>query len=231
MNDTDAAKHAAAEVAASLVEPGMIVGLGSGSTVQFVLEALGRRVRAEGLSITGVPTSSRTGEVAQSLGIPLAELAGLPLDLAIDGADEVEMDTLRLIKGLGGALLREKIVAQASRRFVVVADESKLVHRLGTHAPLPVEVDPFGHVATARRLIELGGGPALRLGKDGGPFVSDGGNLIYDCKGFGPILDPFTLELRLHAIAGVVETGLFLHMAERAIIGAADGSTSERRPR
>ncbi len=201
----------------------MLVGLGTGSTVRFLVDRLGERVRDEGLRITGVPTSEATAAQAAALGIPLAE-AEAALDLAIDGADEVELGTLRLIKGLGGALLREKIVAQLARRFVVVADASKLVTMLGERAPLPVEVARFGLAATTRRLLAAGGAPVLRLAGDGAPFVTDGGNVILDCGGFAPIHDPFTLQRDLRAIAGVFETGLFLEIADEALIADADGS-------
>lgn len=227
MNSADPGKRAAAEAAALLVEGGMVVGLGTGSTVRHLIAALGRRVRAEGLRIVGVPTSTETDALALTQGITLAEPGAAPIDLAIDGADEVERGTLRLIKGLGGALLREKIVAQAARRFVVIADAAKLVDTLGTHAPLPVEVVRFGHAATARRLAELGGRPVLRrVSGAEAVFVSDGGNVIYDCHGFAPIRDPFTVQRELCAIAGVVESGLFCDLAERALIGAADGSVT-----
>ncbi len=221
---SEAGKRAAAEAAAALVEDGMLVGLGSGSTVKHLVVALGRRMR-EGLRIVGVPTSTGTEALAKENGIPLAEPDAI-IDLTIDGADEVEIGTLRLIKGLGGALLREKIVAESSRRFVVVADASKIVTTLGDHAPLPVEVVRFGHAATVRRLTELGGAPAVRRDTAGGPFVTDGGNLIFDCAGFAPIRDPFTLQRQLRAIAGVVESGLFIDRAEQAIVGAPDGTVT-----
>lgn len=226
VNDQDAGKRAAAEAAVALVEDGMALGLGTGSTMRFAVDALGRRVREEGLRVVGIPTSIRTEEQARGLGIPIAGFDTLfALDLAIDGADEVERGTLRLIKGLGGALLREKIVAEAARRFVVVADPSKVVDRLGARSPLPMEVVRFGHEATARRIAALGGAPVLRQAATDAdaPFLTDGGNLIYDCAGFAPILDPHTLQRRLRAIAGVVETGLFLDRAEVALIGHPDG--------
>jgi ribose 5-phosphate isomerase A len=229
MGGQDAGKRAAGEAAAALVGDGMLVGLGSGTTVKYVIEALGRRVR-EGLRIVGVPTSTETEALALANGITLAEADAAMIDLDIDGADEVERGTLRLIKGLGGALLREKIVAESSRRFVVVADASKLVAMLGDKAPLPVEVVRFGHLATARRLADLGARPVLRLDRGGAPFVTDGGNVIFDCPGFAPIRDPFTLQRQLRAIAGVVETGLFIDRAEQAIIGAPDGSARVLRP-
>jgi len=229
MSGHDAAKRAVGEAAALLVRDGMLVGLGSGTTVKFLVLALGRRVR-DGLRMVGVPTSIETEALALAHGITLADPEAAMIDLTIDGADEVERGTLRLIKGLGGALLREKIVAESSRRFVIVADESKIVATLGDLAPLPVEVARFGHLATARRIAELGGRPALRLDRGGAPFISDGGNMIFDCAGFAPIRDPFTLQRQLRAIAGVVETGLFIDRAEQAIIGAADGSVSVMRP-
>ncbi len=226
----EAAKRAAGEAAAALVETGMRVGLGTGSTAKFLVDALGRRMREEGFRIEGVPTSEATAEQARALGIPLGEPDGRTIDLAIDGADEIEEGTLRLIKGLGGALLREKIVQQSSRRFVVVGDPSKRVAVLGSHAPLPVEVVRYGRAATTLRIAALGGAPVLRAARDGAPFVTDGGNVILDCPGFAPIRDPFTLQRRLFAIAGVVETGLFLDCAEQAILGQDDGSVVVMKP-
>ena len=226
MSGADPGKRAAAEAAARLVGAGMLVGLGSGSTVRWLVEALGRRVREEGLRIVGVPTSTETYALALHHGITLAEPEGTPIDLAIDGADEVERGTLRLIKGLGGALLREKIVAEAARRFIVIADAAKVVDVLGARAPLPVEVVRFGHAATARRLADRGGRPVLRRVQGATVFVSDGGNVIYDCAGFAPIRDPFTLQRQLGSIAGVVETGLFLEHADRALIGSPDGTVT-----
>ncbi len=216
----DDAKRAAGEAAALLVEDGMRVGLGTGSTMRHVVAALGRR----GLNIVGVPTSVETENQARALGIALDEPNATPIDLAIDGADEVEIGTLRLIKGLGGALLREKIVAQTSRRFVIVADASKKVTHLGERAPLPVEVARYGHLATAARIAALGGAPKLRMASDDTPFATDGGNVVYDCAGFAPILDPFTLQRALHAIAGVMETGLFLMSVEQVVIATEAGA-------
>ena len=228
MSGTDGAKRAAAEAAAALVQDGMRVGLGSGSTMKHLVVALGRRVRA-GLRIVGVPTSTETEALALTHGITLGE-PDAPLDIDIDGADEVEVGTLRLIKGLGGALLREKIIVELARRFVVVVDESKVVTTLGSRAPVPVEVVRFGQNATARRLADMGGRPVLRRDAGGLPFVTDGGNVIFDCAGFAPIRDPFTLQRQLRSIAGVVETGLFMDCAERAVIGAADGTVRELWP-
>ncbi len=219
---SDDGKQAAAAAAAALVRDGMVVGLGTGSTVYHVLTALGRRVREEGLRITGVPTSDATAHLAGEFGIALAE--GVPeMDLALDGADEVEIGTLRLIKGRGGALLREKIIAEAARRFVIVADESKVVAGLGARNFLPVEVDRFACATVARRIAAMGGAPVARRGADGQVFVTDGGHPILDC-GFGALRDPFTLERELRAMAGVIGTGLFLLPVEQALIGGADGS-------
>ncbi len=223
-------KRAAGEAAAALVEDGMRLGLGTGSTVRWVLEALGRRIREEELRVTGIPTSEQTAERARALGIPLTDFAATEaLDLCIDGADEVERGTLRLIKGLGGALLREKIVAEASARFIAVVDGSKIVGTLGEKAPLPVEVTAFGWEATARRLSALGGAPVLRQ-RDGAAVRTDGGNLVLDCGGFAPIRDPDGLQRAIKSIAGVVETGLFLGGAEQAIVGQADGSSTVLKP-
>ncbi|MGH7074282.1 MAG: ribose-5-phosphate isomerase RpiA [Stellaceae bacterium] len=218
----DRAKKAAADAAVALVEDGMLLGLGSGSTAAMFIEALARRLREENLRITGVPTSRRTAAAARRLGIPLVDLTAAP-DLAIDGADEIEEGSLSLIKGLGGALLREKIVAAAAHRFVVIADDAKLVPQLGARAPLPVEVVGFGHEVTARRLTALGGAPVLRRGGDGAPFMTDGGNLVYDCAGFAPILDAVALEGRLAATVGVVANGLFIGLAASAYVADASG--------
>jgi ribose 5-phosphate isomerase A len=227
----DLAKRSAAQAAASLVEDGMVVGLGSGTTAAFLVRALARRAREEGLRVTGVATSGRTESLARRLGIPLTDLTGeLRLDLAIDGADEIEIGSLSLIKGLGGALLREKIVAAAAARFVVIADDGKPVTRLGEHAPVPVEVARFGHEATARRLADLGGAPALRRGTEGAPFVTDNGNYVYDCTGFAPIADAASLEARLAAIVGVVASGLFVGLASAAYVGDDSGAVRILRP-
>ena len=206
-------KRAAAESAVTQVETGMVVGLGTGSTAEFVLLALARLIR-EGLRITGVPTSEHTAARARELGIPLVELTG-PIDVGIDGADEVETSTLSLIKGHGGALVREKIVAQAAARFLVVVDESKIVSRLGA-AAVPVEVVPFGWQATARRIQELGAKAERR------DFVTDNGNYILDCS-FGSLESPETVAVVLDHIAGVVQHGLFIGMASEVHVGTSSG--------
>ena len=203
--DREALKRKAAEAAADLVRDGMVVGLGTGSTAGFALEVLAERHR-QGLRFEGIPTSRGTAERATALGIPLADLsAHRQIDLTIDGADEVERGTLNLIKGLGGALLHEKIVASHSRRLVIIADGAKLVDRLGTHAPVPVEAVAFGLDATRAALEGLGADAHLRFGAEGGPFVTDSGNRIIDC-GFGAISDPARLEERIGRIVGVVES-------------------------
>jgi ribose 5-phosphate isomerase A len=215
-------KRAAAEFAASLVEDGMIVGLGTGSTAYHLVAALGKRLQ-EGLRITGVPTSETTASQARTLGIPLADLGDHPqLDLTIDGADEVETGTLNLLKGLGGALLREKIVASASKRLIIIVDDSKIVDRLGSRAPVPVEVIPFGWQGAANRLRDLGAQPSLRKNLKGETFVTDGGHYILDCA-FGPIAHVDSLASNLDRTVGIVEHGLFLGMTSRVLIGKATG--------
>lgn len=225
MNPSDQAhwKKAAAEAAAALVENGMVVGLGSGSTAAYFISALGRRITGEALKITGIPTSEETAAHARTSSIPLTGFADHGrIDLNVDGADEVKIDTLDLIKGHGGALLREKIVAAASMRMVVVADETKLVNRLGSLVAVPVEIVQFGWQSTARRLAEIGGNPSLRLGADKKPFVTDGGNYVIDCA-LGAITEPKEIAHHLDDTVGVVEHGLFLGFAREAIIGGRDG--------
>lgn len=222
--DTEALKRQAAEKAAEWVEPGMKLGLGTGSTARFVVEAVAaRRDRGELEGIVCVPTSVATRDQAASLGIPLATLdEETHLDLTIDGADEVD-PALHVIKGLGGALLWEKIVAAASDRFIVVVDDSKLVDLLGTRGPLPVEVIPFGWRTLLDPLRAMGADFELRRGEDGSPFVTDGGHYILHCEFPGGLRDPESLEARLHALPGVVETGLFLGMATAVVVGRAEG--------
>ena len=204
-------KQSAAESAVALVENGMILGLGTGSTAKLAVDALGKRV-AGGLRITGIP-----------LGIPISTLDEHPeIDLTIDGADEVELGSLNLVKGLGGALLREKIVASASKRLVIIVDESKLVERLGSRFAVPVEVVPFGWTATARRLQALGAQITLRISADSKPFITDGGHYIVDCT-FGPIASAAKLDSELNGIVGVVEHGLFLGMATQVIVAGQSG--------
>jgi len=216
-------KLEAAERAAGLVESGMVVGLGSGTTAALAVRALGRRVAA-GLDIIGVPTSEKTAALARELGIRLSDLAQHErIDLTIDGADEVERGTLHLVKGLGGALLREKIVASATARLVIVADQSKVVDRLRIHeGPIPIEVATFGWQSTAQRLRAMGGEFHLRMGADGQPFVSDGGHYIVDA-GFSGFSSAEELAKALDGTVGVMEHGLFLGMAQQAIVGGSAG--------
>ncbi len=215
-------KQMVGEAAVQLVEDGMVLGLGSGTTAAYMLYALSRRI-AEGLHIVGgVPTSDATQQLARDLDIPLTTLDEHPeLDLAIDGADEIDAQ-LNMIKGGGGAMLREKIVASAARRFVVIGDITKLVTALGTHMPLPVEVIPFGVTPVRKRIEALGATVQMRrLGDQ--VFITDNGNVILDCTFASGIPDPITMEQRIRSIVGVVETGLFLHMEAQAIIGGPDG--------
>ncbi len=217
------AKRLAAVAALGEVRDGMVVGLGTGSTADHFLIALGEALATGKLAdIRGVPTSTQSERRATELGIPLTTLAECPApDVTVDGTDEVSRD-LDLIKGLGGALLREKIVAQNSRRLVIVADGSKCVDRLGTHGPLPVEVAPFAHETHESFFRKLGCAPTLR--RDGGAvFVTDNGNYIYDCHFAGGIDDPAALDRALRARAGIVETGLFLRLADLALIGDETG--------
>ncbi len=220
--DRDQLKRAAALRAIEEVRDGMVLGLGTGSTAAFVVEALAGRVAA-GLRVVGIPTSERTAAQARRLGVPIATFAEHQrLDLTIDGADEVQLGSLDLIKGLGGALLREKIVAAASARLVIVVDQEKLVDRLGEHTPVPVEVTQFGWQATAAALAALGCSPERRYGIGEQPFVSDGGNYILDCR-FGPLDDPGLVEKRIAMTVGAVESGLFVGRSSAVVIASADG--------
>jgi ribose 5-phosphate isomerase A len=222
LSQRDELKRAAAYRAIEYVEDRMVVGLGTGSTAFFVVEGLGERVK-QGLKITGIPTSERTATQARSLGIPLATFAEHQhIDLTIDGADEVERGSLNLIKGLGGALLREKIVAASSKRLVIVVDQEKLVDQLGDHTPVPVETVQFGWQATAARLAEFGAEPVLRHAHEDHPFITDGGNYTLDCR-FGRIADAKALERQIISIVGVVDCGLFIGRASAVIVAAADG--------
>ncbi|ATB35998.1 ribose-5-phosphate isomerase [Cystobacter fuscus] len=228
-NDIDRHKREAAERAVESMQPGMVVGLGTGSTAAHVVHRLAA-LRSEGklLDVKGVPTSHRTAVLAESLGIPLTTLEAHPvLDLCIDGADEVDPE-LRLIKGGGGALLREKIVAQASRRVIIVVDEGKLSPRLGTRWAVPVEVLPFGWRSQALYLEGLGARVTQRLGPGGSPFVTDQGHFILDCA-WGALEQPEALAARLQARAGIVEHGLFLGLTSELIV-AGSGGVEVRHP-
>jgi ribose 5-phosphate isomerase A len=217
-------KQAAAERGAELVQSGMVLGLGSGTTSTLMVQSIGRKLREGTLqNVIGVPSSSGIAAVARESGVPLTTLDDHPrLDLNLDGADEVDPN-LGLVKGLGGALLWEKIVATASRQVVILVDDTKLVTRLGTKAPLPVEVVPFGWKTHLAFVESLGGKPTLRTEPDGRPFVTDEGNYILHCRFAGGIADPADLEARLRGRAGIVGTGLFLGVAHQVIVGKADG--------
>jgi ribose 5-phosphate isomerase A len=212
----EAEKEAAGRAAAKLVSDGNIVGLGTGSTAYFAVVALGERVKA-GLKIIGIPTSIKTADLARSVGIPLTTLDEHPeIDITIDGADELD-PKLNLIKGGGGALTREKVVAFASRKMVVVADSGKVVPVLGKF-PLPVEVIAFARAVVEKKIAALGGSPKLRTKPDGSPYLTDNGNQILDCS-FGKIADPAALALALSNVPGIVEHGLFIGIAKLALIG------------
>ena len=206
-------KKLVGEKAVEFIKDGMVVGLGTGSTVYYTIMKLGQLVK-EGLSIQGIPTSVQTEELAKKLGIPLASFKEIEqIDVAIDGADEVDSN-LDLIKGGGGALLREKIIAKAAKKFIVVATPSKMVEKLGAF-PLPVEVVPFGAEWTAKHLQELRGEPTLRQ-INGKPYQTDNGNYIFDCV-FPNITQIHKLEESLNKIPGVIENGLFIGMADLVI--------------
>lgn len=222
----DEQKRLAAAEAVKLVVQGMTLGLGTGSTAAHFIDLLGARSR-EGLAVKGVPTSEDTRRRAAEAGIPLIEPdETTEIDLAVDGTDEVDL-RFNLIKGGGGALLREKIVASAAKRFVVIADRSKKVAELGAF-PLPIEIDRFAFGLTVKRVREafasqgLKGHIALRTGSKGQPFVSDGGHFILDCR-IGRIHEPPAVEAALKSVAGVVETGLFIGLADMVILGGPDG--------
>jgi len=220
--DENLLKIAAAESAVAQVTDGLIVGLGSGSTAAFAVDTLGRRVQ-EGLRILGIPTSERTAAQARALGIPLSNLEDHPqVDITIDGADEVEQKHLDLIKGRGGALLREKIVASASKKLVIVVHSDKLVTRLGVKEPVPIEIVPFGWQAAAQRLSNLGAKPLLRRNPDGAPYRTDGGNYIVDCA-FETIDSAESLAREIDHVVGVVEHGLFVGLTAEVHVAGAGG--------
>ena len=216
-------KQEAAEFAVQFVQPGMVVGLGTGSTAIFATRKLGELLHMGALkNITGFATSKATQDEAVHLGIPMMDASlPLPIDLTIDGADEVDPQ-FNVIKGGGGALFREKIVAQASTREIIVVDDSKLSDRLGTHFALPVEVSEFGWRSQMRFLESLGCKAVIRKNKDGAQYVTDSGNMILDCN-FGPIADVEVLATRLGARAGIIEHGLFIGIAKDVIVAAETG--------
>lgn len=219
----DELKRQAAARAVEAVESGMVIGLGTGSTALHAVRLIGERLRERRLrDVLGVPTSSGTARAAEQAGIPLTNLDDHPrVDLTIDGADEVDPN-LDLIKGLGGALLREKIVALASRQEIIVVDHTKRVERLGSRAPVPVEVIAFGRRNAESFLASIGARVVWRMGADGKPYVTDDGHFILDCR-FGPIEDPAGLAREIRSRAGVVEDGLFLGIATRVIVASPAG--------
>ena len=220
--DENLLKIAAAESAVAQVTDGLIVGLGSGSTAALAVDILGKRVQG-GLRILGIPTSERTAAQARALGIPLSNLEDHPqVDITIDGADEVEQKHLDLIKGRGGALLREKIVASASKKLVIVVHSDKLVTRLGVKEPVPIEIVPFGWQAAAQRLSNLGAKPLLRRNPDGAPYRTDGGNYIVDCA-FETIDSAESLAREIDHVVGVVEHGLFVGLTSEVHVAGAGG--------
>jgi ribose 5-phosphate isomerase A len=221
MPDSDPGKVYAAKAAAALVETGMAVGIGTGSTAALVVRALGERVAVEGLQFFGIPTSVATAELASSLKIRLRELDDVDrVDLSIDGADEIDPE-FRMIKGRGGALLREKIVASFAGLRVTVITPEKRVARLGKSAAVPVEVSPVGIRHLTHRLSALGADAMIRLKPDGTPYVTDGGNMIVDCR-FTGIDDPDRLDAALKQTVGVFETGLFIGLCDFLIVGHPD---------
>ncbi|MGE3536113.1 MAG: ribose-5-phosphate isomerase RpiA [Candidatus Tectimicrobiota bacterium] len=221
MADRERLKQLACQQAVQEVRGGMILGLGTGSTASYFVQELGRLVQ-DGLQVLGIPTSIRTAQLATQLGIPLTTLEAHPrLDLAVDGADEVDAQ-LNMVKGAGGALLREKIIAASAQRFVIVVDDSKIVTTLGERYPIPVEVVPFGLTPATRAIEALEAQVTLRRQADGQPWVSDNGNLLLDCH-FASTAEPQRLQQQLLNIPAVVDTGLFLNMADRVIVGQPDG--------
>ncbi|WP_010532063.1 ribose-5-phosphate isomerase RpiA [Lentibacillus jeotgali] len=223
MTNQNNAKKLAGEASLKYIENRMTIGLGSGSTVYWMIRKLGEHVQA-GLDIKGIPSSRQTQNWAEAFGVPLTDFSqARELDVAIDGADEVD-DQWNLIKGGGGALVREKVIAAAARKFVVIVDESKLVSRLGAFR-LPVEILPFGWEVTAEKIAELSCDPVLRQKGDDSIFVSDNGNYIVDCD-FGSINNPKALHQQMKQLTGVVETGLFPDMADEVIAGYPDQAKS-----
>lgn len=222
-NEQSAWKRAAAEAAVKLIEDGMVLGLGTGSTAAIFMEALARGISQNNLRVSGIPTSEQTAELARRLKVPLTTFAQhSQIDVTVDGADEVQRETLFLIKGHGGALLREKIVASASKRMIVIADETKLVEKLGSLCSVPVEVVQFGWQATENKLRQIGAKTSLRMNADDEPFKTDGGNYIIDCS-FGAMENPKEIAHHLDHVIGSVEHGMFLKFASQVLVGGRDG--------
>ncbi|MBS7614227.1 ribose-5-phosphate isomerase RpiA [Candidatus Bathyarchaeota archaeon] len=218
----ESAKERAAVEAVKLVKDGFVLGIGAGSTVAYALREIGRKIKEEYFHVSVVSASSQTSKLAREYGIPLTSLdEHLQLDLDIDGADQID-EKLNLIKGMGGALTREKIVASASKTFVVIGDESKLTDALGKNQPLPVEVLPFALPFVTSKIRKIGGQPVLKKSSLGSPFITDNGNYVLNVD-FGVIKNPLRLDRKLKSLPGVVETGLFLGMADVAIVGTKTG--------
>lgn len=221
-------KEAAAMEAVKYVEDGMVVGLGSGSTANIAIKMIGEKIRADDIEVIGIPTSAASDLLGRAVGIKIGDLDDHRLvDMTIDGADEVDAE-LNLVKGLGGALVREKMVAASTRVEMIVVDASKLVEHLGQNAPVPVEIINFSYNSTVRRLATLGCEPVIRVA-NGRPFVTDNGNLIADCR-FDTIDDPESMESRLNLVPGVVDNGLFIGLADKVIVGSENGVRIIERP-
>jgi len=215
-------KEKAAREAVKYIEDDMVIGLGSGSTATIAVKLIGEMVRQAGMKIVGIPTSKESESLGRSVGIPIGELkARTSIDITIDGADEVDPD-LNLTKGLGGALVREKIVAASTNVEIIIVDESKIVERLGQKVPIPVEIIKFSHEATMHKLEKLGCTPQLRM-KGGERFVSDNGNYVVDCR-FASIDEPKKLEMDINLIPGVVDSGLFIGLADKVIVASRTGT-------
>lgn len=233
MSEYEVAKRLAVAKAAEQIKDGFIVGLGSGSTIAAGIDEIAKVLKERNLKALFIPTSHQIELAAITHGLKLGLFTEYPEpDLAIDGADQVD-EGLNLIKGGGAALAREKVVDASSKRLLIAVDEQKLVKKLGEQQPVPVEVLPFAHQAVIRKISKIGGKPVLREGKGKvGPIVTDNGNFIVDAD-FGPIGDPTDLEKQLKSIPGIIETGLFVKMADAAYVGRKDGSVQvlERRPR
>jgi ribose 5-phosphate isomerase A len=219
-DNVELGKEMSAKLAVELIEDGMIVGLGTGTTAKIAIDLLGQRV-AQGLKIKAVATSKASFDQGLKLGIDVLDINDVAeVDVTIDGADRVDRSTRTLIKGLGGALLREKIVASISHSLIIIVDERKITDKLGVDCPIPVEVTQFGYVTTKAKLRDLGCEPVLRRTPNETPFVTDGGNYILDCQ-FGLIKDPAAMEASINQVIGVIESGLFVGMDPRVIVGTA----------
>lgn len=229
MNRINELKQRAAYRAVSYIKSGMVVGLGTGSTTRFALERMGDLIRSGELeNIVGIPSSLQTAEISENVGIPLTDFARHPvIDVTIDGADEVD-PALHLIKGGGGALLREKVIAQASRENIIIVDEKKLSEQLGVQWAVPIEVIPFATDAVSHFLEQQGAEPVLRKKENGETYLTDQKNVIIDSN-FGPIADPEKLSVELNAFAGIVEHGLFVGLATMVVVAGSEGVSELRR--